>query len=315
MPEASLAPSASETCTATYTVTQADLDAGAITNVASAQGTAPGADTPTVSSPSSVTITGTQTPAVTLVKSATESTYSAPGQTIHFNYLVTNTGNVTLSAISVNDTFTGLTGLSCPEASLAPSASETCTATYTVTQADLDAGAITNVASAQGTAPGADTPTVSDPSTVTIPVDPTPVVATSATTGPVVVGSPIADTTTVTGVDGSGLPTGTVAFYVCGPTTSTGLCASTSNPVGTASVPAPSDTGLTSTASSGTFTPTVSGFYCFAAVFTRPMAGTTPKRRITRAAPFATTSASTWSPVRRATARQPRWPPRRPPHR
>ena len=81
-------------------------------------------------------------------------------------------------------------------------------------------------------------------------------------------GGTIADHTTVTGVDGSGLPTGTVAFYVCGPTTANTLCASTANRVGTASVPASSDTGFVSSATSSTYTPTSAGIYCFASVFT-----------------------------------------------
>ncbi len=36
---------------------------------------------------------------------------------------------------------------------LAPQASTTCTGTYTVTQADIDAGSITNTATASGTPP------------------------------------------------------------------------------------------------------------------------------------------------------------------
>ena len=55
-----------------------------------------------------------QSAGISLVKSATQSSYSAAGQTINYNYLVTNTGNVTLTNIAINDTHAGLTALSCP---------------------------------------------------------------------------------------------------------------------------------------------------------------------------------------------------------
>jgi hypothetical protein len=108
-------------------------------------------------------------PALTLVKSATESSYYAAGQTINYGYLVTNTGNVTLSAVGVVDAHAGLTGLSCPDSTLAPAATETCSATYQVTPADVSAGSIVNTATAQGAAPGAATPISSLPSSVTVP--------------------------------------------------------------------------------------------------------------------------------------------------
>lgn len=40
----------------------------------------------------------------------------------------------------------GLSAITCPVTTLQPSTGETCTATYTVTQADIDAGSITNTA-------------------------------------------------------------------------------------------------------------------------------------------------------------------------
>jgi hypothetical protein len=109
-------------------------------------------------------------PALTLVKSTTESSYHAAGQTINYNYLVTNTGNVTLSGVGIVDGHVGLAGLSCPDATLAPSGSETCSATYQVTPADLTAGSIVNTATAQGTPPGAATRISSPPSSVTVPL-------------------------------------------------------------------------------------------------------------------------------------------------
>ena len=138
----SLAPGASITCTASYTIGQADLDAGSVTNVASASNG-------TVTSPTDTeTVTAVQSPALTIVKTATPITYSTVGTVISYSYLVTNSGNVTLSGpFTVSDD--KATDESCPEtASLAPGASITCTASYTIGQADLDAGSVTNVASA-----------------------------------------------------------------------------------------------------------------------------------------------------------------------
>jgi uncharacterized repeat protein (TIGR01451 family) len=109
-------------------------------------------------------------PALTVVKSATESSYYAAGQTINYDYLVTNTGNVTLSGVGIVDARAGLNGLSCPESNLVPNASETCSATYQVTPADLNAGSIVNTATAQGIPPGAATPISSPRSTVTLPL-------------------------------------------------------------------------------------------------------------------------------------------------
>src|SRR5436309_1882714 len=67
---------------------------------------------------------------------------------MHDSYLVTNSGNVTLSGpFTVSDDQT--TNEACPAtASLAPGVAITCTASYTVSQADLDRGLVTNVASA-----------------------------------------------------------------------------------------------------------------------------------------------------------------------
>src|SRR6185436_10594056 len=91
-------------------------------------------------------------PALTVAKSATPTTFNAAGEQISYSFLVTNTGNVTLAPVSVAETaFTG-TGpaptVVCPTgaASLAPAATVTCTATYTATQADVDAGQINNTA-------------------------------------------------------------------------------------------------------------------------------------------------------------------------
>ncbi|SDO68249.1 conserved repeat domain-containing protein [Nakamurella panacisegetis] len=179
---ASLAPGESVTCTATYTATQADADAGTVTNTATATGTPPAGDTPPVSEPSTVVVTITPNPAITVAKTATPLTLTAAGQTVAYSFLVTNTGNVTLTDVHPTETAFSGTGtaptITCPAgaASLAPGASVTCTATYTATQADADAGAVTNTATATGTPPAGDTPPVSEPSTVVVTITPNPAI-------------------------------------------------------------------------------------------------------------------------------------------
>ncbi len=94
--------------------------------------------------------------------------------------------------------------------------------------------------------------------------------ATKASSSSVTIGSAgsVTDSVTVTGSAALGLPHGTVAFYVCGPTTANALCTSTSTPAGTATLPASTDTGFVATGTSSAFSPTTAGTYCFAAVFT-----------------------------------------------
>lgn len=150
-PSSTLATAASETCTGTYTVAQADVDAGSVTNTATASGTDPSSVTWT-SLPSSVTVLASKaTSSLGLVKSTTSTGFSAAGDTIPYNYAVTNTGTTTLSGVGVSDN--KIASVSCPDSTLAPGASENCTATYTVTQADVNAGSVTNIATAQATNP------------------------------------------------------------------------------------------------------------------------------------------------------------------
>jgi hypothetical protein len=79
---------------------------------------------------------------------------------INYSYLVKNTGNVSLAGpVTVTDDKTTVT---CPAGSLAINATKTCSATYTITQADLDYGMVENFAfaSANGTTSNTDDETV-----------------------------------------------------------------------------------------------------------------------------------------------------------
>ncbi|WP_367390402.1 beta strand repeat-containing protein [Lewinella sp. LCG006] len=176
-PLASLAVGASDntTFTASYVITQADIDAGGVTNQATATGTDPNGDPVTDLSDDNdnleddPTVTSLpQSPAIAIIKSGTFQDESGDGfaqvgETITYAFTVTNTGNVTLTNVTVTDPL--VTVMGGPLASLAVGASDntTFTASYVITQADIDAGSVTNQATATGTDPnGNPTTDVSD---------------------------------------------------------------------------------------------------------------------------------------------------------
>ena len=160
----SLAPGAFETVTATYAVTQADLDNGNIINIASATDTVTG----TTSPEDTVTVTAVQNPALTLEKSANVTSYSTVDEVITYSYKVTNSGNVTLDGpFTIADNKITVSDIT---VALAPGEFETVTATYTIVQADLDNGNIINIASATDTVTG----TTSLTDTVTVDANQNP---------------------------------------------------------------------------------------------------------------------------------------------
>src|SRR3984885_11831325 len=132
------------TCTATYTITGADVRRGHVTNTARAIGKTPH-DQYVSSRPADATVRAKkQKAAIGLVKSAAPHAYGAPGQTITYTYRVTNTGDVPLHSIMLDDNKLG--AITCPRTTLTPGKSMTCTATYTTTQRDVRAGHIDNSA-------------------------------------------------------------------------------------------------------------------------------------------------------------------------
>jgi uncharacterized repeat protein (TIGR01451 family) len=149
-PVADLAPGASIVCTADHTVTQADIDAGHYLNTACV-------DADNVDQAcDNADVTGEQTPHLSITKDATETFYSSVGDVLHYTITATNDGTTTLASVTVTDP--NATGLSCTPAngsSLAPGASMDCTASHTVTQADLDAGHYLNFACVNDGAGGA----------------------------------------------------------------------------------------------------------------------------------------------------------------
>ncbi len=147
-----LAPGASLVCTASHTVTQADIDAGHYFNQAcvNASGVDQACD--------DVDVPSAKNPALTIVKNATEANYDSVGDVIHYTITATNTGNTTLAAVTVTDPNARRPGCaSRPTARRSrPAPIVDCTATHTVTQADIDAGHYLNTACVDDGQGGAD---------------------------------------------------------------------------------------------------------------------------------------------------------------
>ena len=166
----SLAPGASEDFEATHTVTEDDVLAGTVTNVATAKGTSPDPNAPEVPVTPGTKDEPTDTPNahITIVKHAEQNGSGEAGafklgETIEYAITVTNTGNLTATDVKVSDANADNFGEKVIE-SLAPGASETFTASHTVTEADVLAGKVNNVATAKGASP--------DPNAPDVPVTP-----------------------------------------------------------------------------------------------------------------------------------------------
>ncbi len=218
-PVASLAPGARNTSsfTAVYTLTQSDMDAGRVENTATVSGRGPGgAPVQDVSDDGNGTVAGENDPTLTtlpqdasmlLLKAATLDDggdgFADVGDSISYAFTVRNTGSVTLTDITVADPLVAVSGG--PLAALVPGAedSATFTARYVLTQGDLDAGQVRNVATASAQDPNgapvgavSDDPAnpadsdpdgdgeASDPTVTTLPLNGAPIAANDAVRTP-----------------------------------------------------------------------------------------------------------------------------------
>jgi len=93
-----------------------------------------------------------------------------PGKTVDYEYLVTNSGNTTLTdpITIIDDKFPD--PIACPAGALGPTETVLCMATYTVTDDDVIAGFVTNNAFSKSG------DTESDPDAQTIPQEGTPAI-------------------------------------------------------------------------------------------------------------------------------------------
>ena len=139
---ATLAIGASISCTASHTVTAADMTTGSVTN------TAYGTSNEDNGSDDAVTPL-TPSPELTVTKTETSSGINAEGDVITYSITLANTGNVVLNNVNVSDPNADSGSLDCNTtlpATLAIGASISCTASHTVTAADMTTGSVTNTA-------------------------------------------------------------------------------------------------------------------------------------------------------------------------
>ena len=164
--------------TARYRLTQADIDAGSVTNTATVSAkSSTGKDIE--SEPSSVTVKLAQSPLLAMEKNvdSTHITDAIGGEKITFTFKMTNTGNTTLTDVKAIDEMEGLSDIKAtwPDPDkpgvLAPGQSATASADYAITAEDISRGRIENIAHAAGLIEGA-TPVTSGVSSVLVEVTP-----------------------------------------------------------------------------------------------------------------------------------------------
>ncbi|MGJ1434273.1 beta strand repeat-containing protein, partial [Sphingobacterium spiritivorum] len=168
--------------TASYTLTQADIDAGNVTNTALAKGTDPrGRDVTDISGTAVDNNTPTVTvlpkqPSLILHKTGTYVDKDNNGSTnvgdvIKYHFEVINNGNVTVKEIRINDPKVTVTG---GPVDLAPGNSDATTfsAEYVIKQEDIDRGGVYNLATAEGKDPDGDKVTVTSKDPNPISTDP-----------------------------------------------------------------------------------------------------------------------------------------------
>ena len=161
-----LAPGATEDIQATYTIEQSAADTGSISNTVSVDGTAPDGTEVSDDLDTPVVVSTDLTPSIEVTKISTithsDSDVSVGvGDTINYTITVENTGNTTLTGITVSDTIVdsagvGLTLTTGPtydtsntatEGTLGVGESATYSATFVITQQAVNAGGVSNTAS------------------------------------------------------------------------------------------------------------------------------------------------------------------------
>ena len=179
-PMSALAVGESMTCTATLTITAELVAGGELRNVATANGISSGG---TVVDASDEVLVPVATAAISLDKSASVATVRQ-GQSVTYTFEVTNTGQVPLTGLTIDDPLTG--PVACPTTTLAVGQSTTCTASYVATGTDAAAGMISNTATASASGPAGE-PALATDTVITLVEQPAspPTAAPAPDPGPV----------------------------------------------------------------------------------------------------------------------------------
>ena len=173
-----LAPGEDATCTAQHTITQGNIDVGVIENSATTTGDDPSGESVDDASddpndgenedpdndgnPDDPTETLLPpSPELTLIKTVEDQNGDGEmqvGEELMYTFTITNTGNITVNDINLEDSFFTEEGeIVCNQEMpgvLSPTDDAiVCTASYTITQEDFDAGFIENTATASGVDP------------------------------------------------------------------------------------------------------------------------------------------------------------------
>lgn len=126
-------------------------------------------------------------PALSLTKSADTDRATKVGQQITYTFVVTNTGNIAIDDIAIDEQeFSGKGTLpepTCSPTSAAPGDRVTCTSVYTVVAADLVDGVLTNTAIATGSTPLGNAVQSAEAKAQLVTVKPAPAQANLASTG------------------------------------------------------------------------------------------------------------------------------------
>jgi len=86
---------------------------------------------------------------LSIVKSVTVPDTPSAGQSVAYSFLITNGGGVPWT-LSLADPLPGLSAIDCPVNPLPANRTTTCTASYTITDADVQAGTVSNSANVTG---------------------------------------------------------------------------------------------------------------------------------------------------------------------
>ncbi len=147
-----LAPGASTTFTATYPITQADIDAGERLNTAEASATS--VMNVVITTQDSATVPVPQDPAIAVEKTAALNlggdNKATVGDIITYTFVMTNTGNTTLNDVRLVDPLPDMNITFTEFDDFAPGEEQTFTGTYALKQTDIDAGRVENQATASG---------------------------------------------------------------------------------------------------------------------------------------------------------------------